>query len=419
MKSFRLSLKIALVHLLSKKKQTMVAMLGVTFGISMFIVMISFMTGVNDYLMDLALDGSPHIHLYNPVKTKRAPLSSAVYDTNSTWINVHHQKPKADQNKIRSGFQILNEIRKLPYVTNAAPQLSSQVFFNNGSLQFGGVMMGVDIERENLMYKLYEKIESGSVEKMRSNREGILLGENLAQKLNVDVGDRVSLTASNGNVFMLKVVGTFAFGMTSVDETRCYVSLNTAQKILGKPSDYITDINIRIRDYNLSGEIAKEIQSLFGYTADDWQKTNASILAGEIIRNTLTYVVSAAMLIVAGFGIYNIMNMSVVNKMRDIAILKATGFEAGDIISIFLLQSVIIGLSGAILGMLIGGLLSYGIDQIPFPARELIKLDTFPVNYNPMHYGLGIIFGFITTLFAGYFPSKKASKIDPVAIIRG
>lgn len=419
MRSLRLSLKIALVHLLSKKKQTIIAMLGVTFGISMFIVMISFMTGVNDYLMDLALDGSPHIHVYNPVKTNREPLAASVYDTSKTQIFIHHQKPKADQNKIRSGFQILQEIRKLPYVTNAAPQLSSQVFFNNGSLQFGGVMLGVDIERENTMYKLYEKIESGSVEKMRSNKDGILLGENLALKLNVGVGDRVSLTAPNGSVFLLKVVGTFAFGMTTVDETRCYVGLNTAQKILGKPSNYITDINIRIRDYNQSAAIAEEIQSLFGYTAEDWQKTNASILAGEIIRNTLTYVVSAAMLIVAGFGIYNIMNMSVVNKMRDIAILKATGFEAGNIVSIFLFQSLIIGLSGAILGMIIGGVLSYGIDQLPFPAREMIKLETFPVNYEPLHYALGIVFGFLTTLFAGYFPSRKASKIDPVAIIRG
>jgi lipoprotein-releasing system permease protein len=133
----------------------------------------------------------------------------------------------------------------------------------------------------------------------------------------------------------------------------------------------------------------------------------------------MTYVVAITMLIVAGFGIYNIMNMTVVNKMRDIAIMKATGFEGKNIISIFLLQSVIIGILGALLGVIFGALISYGINQIPFPARDVIKLETFPVSYKMKHYLMGIFFGFITTLFAGYFPSKKASKVDPVVIIRG
>jgi len=133
----------------------------------------------------------------------------------------------------------------------------------------------------------------------------------------------------------------------------------------------------------------------------------------------MTYVVAITMLVVAGFGIYNIMNMTVINKLRDIAIMKATGFEAGNIISIFLLQSLIIGILGALLGVLLGASISYGINQIPFPARDIIKLETFPITYKMTHYVLAIVFGCITTLFAGYFPSKKASKVDPVAIIRG
>jgi lipoprotein-releasing system permease protein len=419
MKSFSLSLRIAWVHLMAKKRQTLVAMLGVTFGISMFIVMISFMSGVNDYLMDLALDGSPHVHIYNPVKIERPAIASSVYDTSKTWIKVHHQRPKLEQTKIRNGQKIVDEIKLIPEVSKVSPSLSSQVFFNNGPLQFSGTMLGIDVETENEMYKLYEKIETGSIEKMLSNRDGILLGENLAKKLNVNVGDRVNLSAPTGGSFMLKVVGTFSFGMTLIDETRCYVSIQTAQKILGKPANYFTDINIKLKDYNKSQQLTKQFETMFGYKAEDWQQANASILAGEVIRNTLTYVVAITMLVVAGFGIYNIMNMTVVNKMRDIAILKATGFESKDIISIFLFQSIIIGISGAIIGVILGAAISFGIDQIPFPARELIKLETFPVAYNIKHYGMAIFFGFLTTLFAGYFPSKKASKIDPVAIIRG
>lgn len=419
MRNLQLSLRIALVHLLSRKKQSLVAMLGVTFGISMFIVMISFMNGVNEFLMELTLDGSPHIHMYNPVKTDRPALIQDRIKSDTDWLLVHHQKPKQELPKIKNGLQMLEQIKQTPGIAQASPQLSTQVFFNNGPLQFAGSVIGIDVATENVMYKLYEKMEMGKVDRLLTNREGILMGEKLALKMNVTVGDRVSLTTPAGNTFLLSVVGIFSFGISTIDDTRCYVNLQTAQKLLGKSADYITDINMKLYDYRQAADVAKILEETYGYKAEDWQAANASILAGELIRNIMTYVVAITMLVVAGFGIYNIMNMTVINKLRDIAIMKATGFEGKNIISIFLLQSLIIGISGALMGMLLGGSISYVIDQIPFPARDMIKLDTFPVTYKWTHYTLAIVFGSITTLFAGYFPSKKASKVDPVAIIRG
>ncbi|MEX1188215.1 MAG: ABC transporter permease, partial [Bacteroidia bacterium] len=224
-KNIQLSLRIALVHLLSRKKQTLVAMLGVTFGISMFIVMISFMNGVNEFLMELTLDGSPHIHMYNPVKTDRPALIENQANGENDWLVVHHQKPKQELPKIKDGLQMLSQIQQTPGVSYASPQLSTQVFFNNGPLQFAGNVVGIDVATENVMYKLYEKMESGKVDRLLTNREGILMGEKLAEKMNVIVGDRVSLTTPQGNTFLLSVVGVFSFGISSIDDTRCYVNL--------------------------------------------------------------------------------------------------------------------------------------------------------------------------------------------------
>jgi lipoprotein-releasing system permease protein len=125
------------------------------------------------------------------------------------------------------------------------------------------------------------------------------------------------------------------------------------------------------------------------------------------------------LLVVAGFGIYNIMNMNVINKLKDIAILKATGFGGKDVVAVFLLQAIIIGLAGGFLGLGIGFGISYLLSITPFETGDMISLKTFPVIFRVEYYIMGLAFGLITTILAGYFPSKKAAKIDPVAILRG
>ena len=133
----------------------------------------------------------------------------------------------------------------------------------------------------------------------------------------------------------------------------------------------------------------------------------------------ITYAVSITLLIVAGFGIYNILNMLIYEKMKDIAILKATGFSGQDVQLIFMSQAMIIGVIGGVFGLFMGFGLSHLIDQVPFETEALPTIKTFPVNFQPWYYVIGITFALISTFIAGYLPSKKAKKIDPVRIIRG
>ena len=128
---------------------------------------------------------------------------------------------------------------------------------------------------------------------------------------------------------------------------------------------------------------------------------------------------SITLLIVAGFGIYNILNMLIYEKMNDIAILKATGFSGTDVQLIFITQALIIGIFGGILGLLLGLGLSHLIDGLPFETEALPTITTYPVNHSPWYYLIGIIFAIISTFFAGYLPSLRAKRVDPVKIIRG
>lgn len=412
-----LTLEIAKTHLMAKPKQTIVAMMGVTFGIGMFIALVSLMTGLNNFTEELTMTSSPHIHIYNDVTQSRPNIAEEI---NPGGINlVYHQKPKNETPKLRNAFEIVQLIRSDPRVFGVAPTLASQVFYNYGPVQLNGNILGVDILEEDKLFALRSKMKSGRIEDLLTNHNGIIVGTGLARKLNAKVGDRVVVTTPEGFTLTLKILGTFQMGLGIVDNVRSYANLSTAQAILQKPADYITDINIKLKDLNQAPLIAGELQKSFGYKAEDWEAANATYLTGNRIRNIITYSVSVTLLIVAGFGIYNILNMTIYNKMKDIAILKATGFSGKDVRQIFMIQSLVIGLLGSLGGLMIGFVLSYLISRAHFPGGDIVSLDRFPVLFDPGFYFIGIVFGVSTTAIAGYMPSRKAAHVDPIEILRG
>jgi lipoprotein-releasing system permease protein len=216
-----------------------------------------------------------------------------------------------------------------------------------------------------------------------------------------------------------RVVGTFQFGIGALDNVKSYVNVSRVQQLLGKDNQYITEVSMKLRNYDDAAPMSKEFTSRYNYKADDWKTANASAMVSILIRNVMTFVVSFTLLVVAGFGIYNIMSMTIQNKLKDIAILKAQGFSSQDIRQIFLVESITIGICGAVMGLLLGFLMSSGVYSLPFPKNDFISITHFPVTFHWYHYAFGVWFGIITTLFAGLMPSIRAGKIDPVEILRG
>jgi len=417
LQSFKLSLEIARVHLFSKPKQTIIAMLGVTFGIGMFIALVSLMTGLNKFTEEITMTSSPDIHIYHDVTETRESIMEKLNPSGIT--EVYHQKPKNETPKLRNALQIVQLIRKDDRVLGVAPTIASQVFYNYGPVQLPGNILGVEILEEDKLFGLKSKMKSGRLEDLLSSHDGIIMGSGLARKLNVKRGDRIIITTPQGYTMTLKIVGIFQMGIGVVDNVRSYANISMVQTILQQDQSYITDINVKLKDNSIAKAIAPSFQNKFGYKAEDWETANATFLTGVVIRNIITYAVSFTLLIVAGFGIYNILNMTIYNKMKDIAILKAMGFAGGDVRSIFLIQSLVIGFIGSLAGLVIGYVLSYLISKAPFDGGDIISLDHFPVNFDPKFYVIGIVFGVTTTAVAGYMPSRKAAFIDPIEILRG
>ena len=414
------NIEIARIHLLAKKKQTFIAMLGVTFGIAMFILMISFMNGVNEFLEDTMLSSTPDVRIYNDIQTDFShSILDEISDTSKMINVVHHPRPKDINPNVRNAQHIIDDLKINPRVTAISPQLSTQVFYNSGPVQINGVLSGVNILEEAKLTKLNEKIKTGKMESLLTYSNGLLMGQGLANKLNVREGDWISLATPKGTFMRFRIIGTFQFGVGAIDNIKSFVSLSKVQQLLGKDNQYITDINIKFDHNDDATVMAADFSKRYNNNSEDWKTANASAMVSILIRNVMTLVVSITLLTVAGFGIYNIMNMTIQNKLKDIAILKAEGFSGSDIRQIFLFQSITIGVLGALLGSVFGFLLSYLVYTLPFPKNDFIILTHFPVTFHIRYYIFGIAFGVVTTFFAGLMPSIKASKVDPVVILRG
>lgn len=227
--NFKLLLNIA-VHLLrARLKQSVVAAVGVTFGIAMFISLVSFMNGLNDLLDGLMLNRTPHVRLYNEIKPaeKQAVYLSKNYRNN---VNIIRSiKPKDRGKAIYNCKAIMHQLKADPRVIDVAPKITEPMFFNSGTIEIAGVVNGIDVAAEEKLFQLSDYLVEGSIQDLHQNNS-IILGKGLADKMLVHVGDVIQLTSPKGNLSSLKVVGISQFGIAEFDDTTTFTSLETAQK---------------------------------------------------------------------------------------------------------------------------------------------------------------------------------------------
>jgi lipoprotein-releasing system permease protein len=415
----KLTMEIAWSLMLARWKQTLVAAIGVTFSITMFITLLSFMTGLNQLLDSLILNRTPHVRIYNEIKPSEVLPIQRVRELDGYHHFVHSVRASTAREEILNSEATLRAIQSDQRVLGVSPKASAQVFFNAGNVDITGVVNGIDVLAEAELFHFGEYVVAGSLPDVHKLPNTIILGKPLAARLMVELGDIIQLTTPDGERYQAKVVGLYQSGLQDFDKTQSFASLTTVQKILGKSPSYMTDIQVKLNRLEDAPSVAREYQLLFGTEAADIQTANAQFDTGTFIRTLIAYAVGVTLLIVAGFGIYNILNMMIYEKMDSIAILKATGFSGRDVRLIFLIIALGIGFFGAITGLFFGFVLSSIIDQIPFVTEALPTTKTYPINYDPLFYLIGLAFSIVTTYLAGLFPAVKASKVDPVVIIRG
>jgi len=405
---------ISLIYLTANKRQTIVAMLGVTFGISMYIFMTGFMTGVNDAQTDLAFSTIAHIKVYNDGPVDESNIVQRVYP--SAVVHLRHSKVIKYTEGIKNASIITDFIKHQPEVSKYTTQVNINVFFKNAGNKVNGFISGVEVDEENNLFSIAKYMASGNWSDLRQQTDGMVIGADLAKSLGVKVDDNIFVLTADGVSKNYKVIGIFKTNIVGIDKSKAYINIGAARQLLAVNPGYVTDIQINVQDFKKTKVLANRLKSIVKYKVETWQNANQQLVAASFLRDIIAIAVSLTILLVAGFGIYNILNMTINQKIKEIAILKAMGFSGKDVMSIFLTLAVVIGIFGGVVGMGLGYTISKLVNKIPF---EVAGLHTLPMAYNVKEYILAFSFGLITTFIAGYLPARKASAIDPVNIIRG
>lgn len=407
---FPVNIDIATTHISKGFQQTIVASLGVALGVAIYLFMNSLDSGFSGFSRDNIFESSAHLKIYRDDALSESLLAQ---DSSRVHAIVNPQITTLSKTLINPA-QLLDHIKQESYITNAIAQIDYVVFYNRGKTQVKGNGIGVDMDEYNAMFNTQKNMVAGNIADLRANPNGVIIGSGIAKKLSLGLGDNISLSSSYGVNKVLRIVGIFEFGNRLLDDTRSYVNINTAQQFLREGPSYVNTIYANTPDPDNTDQYAAQLQTITDYSVEDWKTTNADIVSQDTTRGTMMTSISLSILVLAGFIIYNILSSTISQKINDIAILKATGFGSKDVVTIFILEALIMGVIGTLIGLVVGSGLIFILSNIYMGG----PVGYFPITYEWPLYLQSFFLGLLMTFFSGYIPAFKASRVDPVDIFR-
>lgn len=408
-----LALSIALAHLRSRKRQTVVSILGVTLGVGVFVSISGMMQGFQNYFRTQIIETNPHIVITDEIRQPpRQPLQ-VLHPRDA--VDIKRILPRDPVRGINDAVGILAALSSMPGLA-ATPTLRGQVILRRAGRDHAVAALGIDPVKETRVTSLARDMVSGRLDALGSRPDGVIIGVSLAKKMGAAVGDTIAAATLAGGETSLRIVGIFRTGLEQQDTGLIYLSLSKQQSMQGRPR-VINEIRIRLDDIAGSIPIATMIEGRWGLKTAPWEETYARVLSVFVLQNSIIFACTASILLVAGFGIFNIISTVVMEKSRDIAIMRSIGVAGRDIVSIFVIEGAVVGTIGMVAGWMLGLGLSWMLEQIPAPGGE--PGATLIVARSIGIYGIASFIALLASLGAAWLPARKAARTDPLTIIRG
>lgn len=408
-------LDIAATHLRGRLRQSIVAIAGVATGVGFSIGMAALMEGSQNDFISTLVDAVPHVLVKD--EYREPPVQPALRNYRGGAIALRGMKPKEELRGIRNPMARLARVEALPDVT-AAPILRGQVVIRFGGKDVAASLIGINTDRQRAVSNIDTDMTAGSLDALHRTANGIVVGAGLADRLGAAMGDTMIVSSPAGTLLRMKIVGMFRTGVVGIDETESFALLKKVQVLLNRPN-VVNQIRLKLTDARQARDVAHRIEAMVGYRTESWEEANEGFIEVLIIRNIIMYTVVGAILVVAGFGIFNVISTMTHEKARDIAILKSLGFREADIRTIFLIESLALGLAGCVLGWVLGAALTVLLGAVTVDVKSLTEMKSLPVTVSAWHYVIAAAFALISAGFAGWLPARRAARVDPVDIVRG
>jgi lipoprotein-releasing system permease protein len=408
---------LSLRHLLARKKQSILILLGITIGTAAYVAISGMMLGFQTYMLDQLVNNEAHIR----ISSREDILTAEAMDAYPNSKHVFWLIPpsgRKDSSKIEYPLGWFNKLDQDSDVAAYSPQVVAQVIFSQAKVTRAGRIIGSQFERQVKVTNIQNYMKQGSFKDMGNSGNRLIIGSKLMEQLGTRLSETILVSTGSESPQPFKIVGAFETGIKSIDEGTAFISLVDAQKLRGTPSE-ITDIAVKLFDPDLAQTKSVDWKQTTQDKVLAWQESSASILSvfktQDIVRNSMTI----AIIIVAGFGIYNILSILVNQKKRDIAILRSMGFTPKDVVQLFFNQGLILGLIGGMIGLIFGVIICHLMAQIEVvPGRMSGPGNKMIISFSYIIYLKAFGIAMLSSVFSSIIPAREAGKLEPMEIIR-
>jgi lipoprotein-releasing system permease protein len=377
---------IAIRHLTSRRRQTIFSVLAVGLAVMGLMWSQAVMVGFTDEMYSKTVDRMAHVTV----------------------------EPKEDEDYIHLYRKLTESITHIDGVVGVSPVLTGAATFEFKDKNKNVVMQGIKVEAHDSVLFINDDLVEGSFRDLEVTPNSVVVGDALAEKLGVEIGDTIDASFPEANPAALKVVGIYNSG-TPLDENIAITSLSTAQDFLDV-SNVVTTILVRGDDRERAQAISEEIDAM-GYPASGWKETNPEIIQTLKLEGTSNYIIMGLVIIIASFGIVSTLFMAVMEKTKEIGMLMAMGVPRRSIMVIFIMESGILGLLGALLGVILGAGIAIQMGSYDYGMEVMAGISSVPFVVRIQDAVIIVLFTFLLNLIAGIYPASRASKLKPVEAI--
>lgn len=388
---------------------------GIIFGVGFFIFGQAQTSGFEQFFVKTILGTDGAIRVQDRIRETFTTMEMEDED-GSSWIIENTENFKYIEG-VEHPLEVIEALKKFESVTGISEVLTGSVLVRSNFRSYTGRLYGVNIDDHIAVSDLENQLIFGSLQDFRAKPTSILIGSTFARRLQVNIGDTVIVTAQDVNN-RYTIAGIFETGVSDIDRERFYMQLSEARSVLQRPHG-ASFLQVNLVDHHRAREEALHMMNTIYYHVASWQERQKSWLDAFLVLRVSTGLTVSTIILLSGLGMFNTLAMLVLEKTKEIAILRSMGYTRKDISSIFLWQGVFVLIAGTVLGSMLAVLITYGVSKLPFRVTGIFSTDSFVVYWSIWHYLAATLTAAVVVMIASYIPARRAARLEPGDIIRG